>query len=824
MRFGSFCDALLRVARLEVSGVFSRPKEWVTGLLLPLFWCVVLALTFGDGLMTRLPVGVVDLDLSSTSRAAIERVEALPSVRSVRFASIAEANDALARGATYGTIVVPPDWERDNLRGTGSALSLQLNKTYYAVGTILEVDLKSALAAARMEEAAVKLTQAGGTFAANAGRMRVTVPDVDFEGNTAFNFFAYLLPTLLPGVLALGAALMFVSSTVREWRDGGLDRFFEAARGSATAVVLGKLLPWVLFFGLASTAWVGYFAGVEGWSATGPVALWIAGGWVLVLAMAGLSVLFTAISPTWVIAVSATVCLIAPTFPFTGFSFPLEAMTPGAAFFGELLPLTHYLRLQSEVWVLGSPVETILATLATLALFPLVFFAAGTPLLAAKWRGQLRLEAAARELARLDAPEAKRTEALEREAAASHPTGFLDTFGWTLRASILNRDTFAVFAGAVAFYLIFYGWPYGNQQIERVPVAVADLDGSSAARRLIAKFDAASASKIFLVTHDAREAEDAYRRGKTDVVVTIPEGFEERLARGLNTTIHVLGNGAYPVKARAVQASLAAIVSESGVLEEASLRSPGLPVAALGAAALRAPGLIVDYRYNTNSGYANYTVPMVGPVIIQAVMLMGITMALGGWLAAARRPRAVADALRRPLTGGFALFSAFWFIAFFWFLYMEGFAFWAMDYGNLVNVTGTVAAGFFFTGAVAALGTAVTLVIGTNAWTTPAVVIVSAPVLFLSGAVWPVEGITNPAALGLAQLLPTSPGIAAIAAASQDGATLHAILPACAHLSGLMLLYLLLAYAAARRLDERDARSALAGHRFDRKSPGAGDF
>ena len=800
MRFGSFCDALLRVARLEVSGVFSRPKEWVTGLLLPIFWCVVLALTFGDGLMTRLPVGVVDLDRSSTSRAAIERMEALPSVRSVRFASIAEANDALSRGATYGTIVVPPDWERDNLRGTGSALSLQLNKSYYAVGTILEVDLKSALAAARMEESAVKLTQAGGTFAANADRLRVTVPDVDFEGNTAFNFFAYLLPTLLPGVLALGAALMFVSSTVREWRDGGLDRFFEAARGSAAAVVLGKLLPWILFFGLASTAWVGYFAGVEGWTATGPVALWIAGGWVLVFAMAGLAVLFTAISPTWVIAVSATVCLIAPTFPFTGFSFPLDAMTPGAAFFGELLPLTHYLRLQAEVWVLGSP------------------------LVAAKWRGRLRWEAAARELARLDASDAQRTEELDRKEAASHPTGFLETFGWTLRASILNRDTFAVFVGAVAFYLVFYGWPYGNQQIERVPVAVVDLDGSSAARRLIAKFDAASASRIFLVTRDAREAEDAYRRGKTDVVVTIPEGYEERLARGLNTTIHVLGNGAYPVKARAVQAALVAVVSESGVLEEASLRAPGLPAAALGAAAVRAPSLIVDYRYNTNSGYANYTVPMVGPVIIQAVMLMGITMALGGWLAAARRPRAVADALRRPLAGGFALFAAFWFIAFFWFLYMEGFAFWAMDYGNLLNATGTIAAGFFFTGAVTALCTAVTLVIGTNAWTTPAVVVVSAPVLFLSGAVWPAEGITNPIALGLAQLLPTTPGIVAIAAASQDGASLNAILPACAHLAGLMLLYLVLAYAAARRLNELDARAALMGLRFDRKSPGAGDF
>ena len=71
---------------------------------------------------------------------------------------------------------------------------------------------------------------------------------------------------------------------------------------------------------------------------------------------------------------------------------------------------------------------------------------------------------------------------------------------------------------------------------------------------------------------------------------------------------------------------------------------------------------------------------------------------------------------------------------------------------------------------------------------------------------------------------PTQDSHIVVLTASQDGASLNAILPACAHLAGLMLLYLVLAYAAARRLNELDARAALMGLRFDRKSPGAGDF
>ena len=39
-----------------------------------------------------------------------------------------------------------------------------------------------------------------------------------------------------------------------------------------------------------------------------------------------------------------------------------------------------------------------------------------------------------------------------------------------------------------------------------------------------------------------------------------------------------------------------------------------------------------QYRFNEISGYGNYTVPAVGPIILQAVMLMGIGMSLGGWL------------------------------------------------------------------------------------------------------------------------------------------------------------------------------------------------
>ena len=118
----------------------------------------------------------------------------------------------------------------------------------------------------------------------------------------------------------------------------------------------------------------------------GSVGVWIGATVMLIAAMAAIAILFTAVSLSWPIAVSALICFAAPSFPFTGFSYPLESMTPGAAFFGQLLPLTHYLAVQGECWILNSPLDHVFTRLAPLALLIVVPMAAGLPILGVRLR------------------------------------------------------------------------------------------------------------------------------------------------------------------------------------------------------------------------------------------------------------------------------------------------------------------------------------------------------------------------------------------------------------------------------------------------------
>lgn len=789
-----FFSAIWHVCKWEIYRSVRTPAAWISAFLIPVLWCVVYAYAFSGGLMTKLPVGFVDLDHSQTSRALATTLDAIPSVRLVNFDNPEVAYQALQKVETYATVVVPENYELDRKRGLNTALTIDLNKVFYPAATTLELDIKTALLTDHIREAAVQTTLAhGGTFSSSLGNLRLIQPDLFLKGNIAFNYVAYLLPTMIPGVLALGAVLCFVSVLVREWREGQIRKLMKFARGSRMAAFIGQVLPWFVLYAIAGVVWVVGFAGVMGWGVAGHLWLWIAAIWLLIMSMATFAICMVSLSPTWVIAVAGVICLTAPTFPFTGFSFPSDAMSMGARLFGDFLPLTHFLHAQAQVWVLDSPLDHTLKSLGFIGGFMVV-----TTLIAYGFLG-LRIpkwKAHERQLRRL-----RQLVATANWARPQPLAGFTKTFFETMRASILNRNSFVILALAIAFYLVFYSWPYSNQQIEDVPVGVVNLDGGPVAKHFIEALEATPATHIAFITPNPAEGMDAFKREKVDVLVTVPTDLSGRLSRGENGAIHILGNGGYPVKARAIQAAIAGIITDDQrFVDGVSYLTPGVTPTQLAATKTAGPSTVVNYHFNNISGYGNYTVPMVGPIIIQSVMLMGITMALGGWFAGRVRPTIIEDALRWPVRRGLAVFLAYWVIGYVWFLYMESVDFRWAEFPTMNNPEGAILAGAIYTAAVSAFGLAITTIFGSNAWTTPMIVVMSSPSLFVSGGVWPQELITNPLVAAVRQFLPSTPGVELIIGTSQDGAPITSFMGHIVHLACLTLLYLLIAWLTSRRL------------------------
>ena len=75
-----FFTRALGAAKREFNRLISTPWEWVTAIVLPFVWCVLLCGLFHQGLMRDLPMGVVDLDKTPQSQSLQGYVDALPSV------------------------------------------------------------------------------------------------------------------------------------------------------------------------------------------------------------------------------------------------------------------------------------------------------------------------------------------------------------------------------------------------------------------------------------------------------------------------------------------------------------------------------------------------------------------------------------------------------------------------------------------------------------------------------------------------------------------------------------------------------------------------
>ena len=117
--------------------------EWLTAILAPLFWCAVLWFAFNAGTLSGLPVALVDLDQSAASRSVVDALDALPSIKFERFENSLSADRALKNSKVFAVVTIPQDFEIDRRRGAGAPVSIDLNKSWYAVGTLLEVDFKA---------------------------------------------------------------------------------------------------------------------------------------------------------------------------------------------------------------------------------------------------------------------------------------------------------------------------------------------------------------------------------------------------------------------------------------------------------------------------------------------------------------------------------------------------------------------------------------------------------------------------------------------------------------------------------------------------------
>ena len=345
-----------------------------------------------------------------------------------------------------------------------------------------------------------------------------------------------------------------------------------------------------------------------------------------------------------------------------------------------------------------------------------------------------------------------------------------------IRSAILNRNSFAILAIASAFYLLFYAWPYSNQLIIEIPTAVVDMDHSEKSREWIETIDATPAAKVISIGASLDQAKERFKRGEVDVIVVLPQDLARDTLRGVPTAITVFANGAYPVKGRAVGSAVTLIAAqENAKLTATQLVRHGMDPVKTKLMSILPPNFVSQDLFNPISGYGLYTVSVVATIILQGIMLFGTCIVFGGWLGEGKKNVFIQTIVNEP-SKFFVVMGAFWTIALFWGFFVEGLGLSALDMPTFMEPVATTVAILFFTLAIISLAMMLSLLMSSNHYAATLCVIASAPCVFLTGMIFPLDN-APVWVTALAQFIPTTPGANALVGASQEGATVREILP-----------------------------------------------
>lgn len=358
------------VIRRELTRAVSTPYYAVLLLVLPILSFAFLIAIFRAGVPRDLPVAVVDEDRSALSRQLARMIDATPSMRVAwQAADAGEARSLVLENKAYAAIVIPSDLERDVRRASGPKVVALYNAQLLLPASLMRRDLRAAVGtlSAGLE---VRLREARGEppRAALAHLEPIRV-DAHTLFNPQLNYVYFLVTALLPTMLQLFITVGTVHVIGVELKESSAGEWLAASGGSAWRAVLGKVLPYTIHFVLLALIMLAILFRGLGVPLQGNIHVVVAGTVLFVVAYQALAVAAIVWLANLRLATSAAAVYCTPAFAFVGITFPTMAMPKLGQAWGELLPLTHYLRILTDQGLRGAPAAASLWPLAALVAF-----------------------------------------------------------------------------------------------------------------------------------------------------------------------------------------------------------------------------------------------------------------------------------------------------------------------------------------------------------------------------------------------------------------------------------------------------------------------
>nr|WP_321521027.1 ABC transporter permease [uncultured Macellibacteroides sp.] len=331
------------VALREIHRLVAKPLYIFCMLIAPLFCMVFFVSLMKEGLPTNLPIAVVDLDNSSTTRSLIRQLNAFEQTEvAMQTMSFTEARQAMQRGEVYGIFYISENFSAEASTGKQPKLSFYTNGSYLIAGSLLFKDMKTISVLAGGAVGLKTGTAKGLTESQIKGQLQPIVINTHSIGNPWLNYSVYLNNILIPGVLQLMIFLVTVFSIGSEIKFGTSPEWLKTGNNSLLVSLAGKLLPHTVIFSIVGFLSCSILYGFNAFPLQSGWMPMLTDMFLLVLASQAVGIFMIGVLPTLRLGLSFASLFGMITFSIVGLSFPVADMHPTLQALANLFPLRHY--------------------------------------------------------------------------------------------------------------------------------------------------------------------------------------------------------------------------------------------------------------------------------------------------------------------------------------------------------------------------------------------------------------------------------------------------------------------------------------------------
>jgi ABC-2 type transport system permease protein len=345
-------ERLWTIMRKELYHIVRDPRTLGLIILLPAMLLILLGYGI-SGERTSIPMAVVDYSKSDASRAYVEHFTSNDDFRLAYDAlSEAEIFRLIDQGDVKVGLVIPEDFGRKLDTGQGTTVQLYLDGSSDPTD-VQTIQLKlSAISQVVSEKILVEQISRSPLASGLQNPVEALIKTLyNPNGDTKL----FMIPGLIPIILQMQALLLSTLAIVKEREQGTMEQLIVTPIKS-WELMLGKIIPYLLvsvlnLFAMLILSHLLFGVNIAGstWELVGLSLVFIVGS-------LGLGVLISNIAQSQMQAIYLAVFVILiPAIILSGLLYPRENMPAVTYWYGELLPVTQYLKITRGIIVRGIP-------------------------------------------------------------------------------------------------------------------------------------------------------------------------------------------------------------------------------------------------------------------------------------------------------------------------------------------------------------------------------------------------------------------------------------------------------------------------------------